>query len=170
MKINPRSLNLTPDVIKELEKGYKTRIQLMDYWVNYLVYDSVISEQFFDLFKDILEESVEKDEVWEKSYLGKDARGWEHIEQKLYKGPHPKWGKPNMLHLTIHLAFKKRTAVARATSRVANGVGDLLTAFLGVCLLDSFFPPAPGASTLGRDTLVGWGILEYMNAKHKDES
>jgi hypothetical protein len=171
MKIDPQNLNLTPDVARELEKNYLTNVWFKDYFIDYLKYNRPLSNQFFALLKDTLDdESTDDDERWERDYKGKDAEGWEHVEYRAYKGPNPAYGDANKIHLKIHIKFKKRPVRigSRAGGGLLGGIGNIFCAVAAMFAVDSAFPAKPGESTFGRDFLVGWGVLEALDAMDRN--
>jgi len=165
MKINPKNLTLTPKVIAELESNYLTIVHFKDYFLDYLVYNRPLSKQFFTLLQTTLEDpATDNDERWEKEYMGRDKDGWEHVESRAYKGPNPRYGDPNSLHLKIHIKFKKKSVRSGGLiGGVINGVGSLALMVGAMFAADSLFPVKEGESTFGRDFLIGFGVLEGLD-------
>ncbi|VVB50656.1 Uncharacterised protein [uncultured archaeon] len=173
MKIDPRNFNITPESVSELEANYDTRVVLEDYFIDYTVYNGPINKRFFTTFLYRLKKSVDRDEIWKKRYLGKDVDSWEHLEQKLYRGPDPpEYAQPHELHWKIDIYFRPRKKKLTEREFVAQPLGllsKILASLIAVITLDTFFPAKDGESNVGRNALGAFVFVEYLNAKHEED-
>jgi hypothetical protein len=173
MKLDPRNLNITPEVVAELRKNYDTKIVFEDYFLDMTVYNGGIGVNFLQTFKQRLREAVEPDEVWKKKYLGKDVDGWEHLEQKLYRGPNPpEWAKPHELHWKIDIYYRPRTTPLRAKKRDIEPLGlldTIVAGFVGIFLVETLFPTKEGESSFAKDALGSFAFMKYVEAKHEND-
>lgn len=174
MKIDPNNFNLTPKVIEELERNYDTRIVFEDYFIDFTVFDGPITKHFFKVFLHRLKESVGRDEIWKKSYLGTNVDGWEHLSQKLYRGANPpEYAEPHQLHWKIDIYFRpRRKTFSQRAAVVVKPLGivsKVLAGLVAVCALDAIFPAKEGESTMGRNAIGAFAFMEYLNAKHEND-
>lgn len=164
------SLELTEEKVKEISQDYVSKIIVKNYYTKEILFDSSLNVHFVKFMKAYLKAGeIEKSEYWVKENLGREANGWEHMCQKLYK-KHNKY--ENQLHLVVDLYVKKKGLFTTDRNPKYGFWKQFMWGFLGLEFLDSTFPQKQGGRNfLGRffASLVMMKFFENQNRKAIDE-
>lgn len=178
MDISPINFDLTGSEIRKIQEGWIASVYLKDYSDASAIYIGRLSDYYISMMKEYAQKHIEPDEKWVVKDLGLDESGFRQYDYRLYKGLHPKCGRPRSLHLkirfTLHQLRHQRSGALAAGGWVGGilgglikGLADMICALSAIFVVNSFSPPKEGESTFGRDFLVAWGTLEFLDAQDR---
>jgi len=174
MKINTATFRLTPAIVRDLHDNYESEVEFYDHFADSVVYEGPADELFWSVFKDRVSRN-EADERWETTYSRTSARGWERIEQKVYKGTNPRLMEAGDLHLSLVIRIKP-SGSGRKTEEVEYSeeptkrspgfwkfVRDFFTALFSITLFNIAFPSKEDSFV--KNFLIGWGSIKLFGSK-----